>query len=97
MDIPRIPIYGENLDDIVGVLHVRDILKHLQDPELLKEKLGDLVREPIFVSQEKRMNSLLKEMQAKNTHMAIVIDEFGGFEGCVTMEDLIEEIDWRDL
>jgi len=88
----RIPIYGNNLDDIVGVLHVRDILKHLQDPELQKKKLGDLVREPIFVSQEKRMNSLLKEMQAKNTHMAIVIDEFGGFEGCVTMEDLIEEI-----
>ena len=88
----RIPIYGKNLDDIVGVLHVRDILKHLQDPELQKKKLGDLVREPIFVSQEKRMNSLLKEMQARNTHMAIVIDEFGGFEGCVTMEDLIEEI-----
>ena len=88
----RIPIYGKNLDDIVGVLHVRDILKHLQDPELLQEKLGDLVRDPIFVSQEKRMNSLLKEMQEKNTHMAIVVDEFGGFEGCVTMEDLIEEI-----
>jgi len=88
----RIPIYGKNLDDIVGVLHIRDILKHLQDPELLKEKLVDLVRTPIFVSQEKQVNSLLKEMQAKNTHIAIVIDEFGGFEGCVTMEDLIEEI-----
>ena len=88
----RIPIYGKNLDDIVGVLHVRDILKHLMEPEFQKRKLGEFVREPIFVSQEKRMSSLLKEMQAKNTHMAIVVDEFGGVEGCVTMEDLIEEI-----
>ncbi|WP_420545301.1 hemolysin family protein [Nitrosopumilus sp.] len=88
----RIPTYGKNLDDIVGVLHVRDILKHLMEPEFQKRKLGEFVREPIFVSQEKRMSSLLKEMQAKNTHMAIVVDEFGGVEGCVTMEDLIEEI-----
>ncbi|MDH3313789.1 MAG: hemolysin family protein [Nitrosopumilus sp.] len=88
----RIPIYNKNMDDIVGVLHVRDILKHLLEPEFQKRKLGEFVRNPIFVSQEKRMSSLLKEMQAKNTHMAIVVDEFGGVEGCVTMEDLIEEI-----
>ena len=88
----RVPIYGNSLDDIVGVLHVRDILKHLKDQELLKEKVGDLVREPIFVSQEKPMSNLLKQMQAKNMHMAIVVDEFGGVEGIVTMEDLIEEI-----
>ena len=88
----RIPIYEKNTDDIVGVLHVRDILKHLLEPEFQKRKLGELVRKPIFVSQEKRMSALLKEMQAKNTHMAIVVDEFGGVEGCVTMEDLIEEI-----
>jgi len=62
------------------------------EPEFEKRKLGEFVRAPIFVSQEKRMSSLLKEMQAKNTHMAIVVDEFGGVEGCVTMEDLIEEI-----
>jgi len=88
----RIPIYNKNMDDIIGVLHVRDILKHLLEPEFQKRKLGEFVRNPIFVSQEKRMSSLLKEMQAKNTHMAIVVDEFGGVEGCVTMEDLIEEI-----
>ena len=88
----RIPVYGKDLDDIVGILHVRDILKHLKDEELQKKKIGELVREPIFVSQEKRMSSLLKQMQAKNTHMAIVVDEFGGVEGLVTMEDLIEEI-----
>ena len=88
----RIPIYDKNLDDIVGILHVRDILKYLKDEELQKKHLGDLVREPIYVSQEKRMSALLKQMQAKNTHMAIVVDEFGGVEGIVTLEDLIEEI-----
>lgn len=88
----RIPVYGKDLDDIVGILHVRDILKYLKDAELQKKHLGELVREPIYVSQEKRMSDLLKQMQAKNTHMAIVIDEFGGVEGIVTMEDLIEEI-----
>ncbi|MDH3502418.1 MAG: hemolysin family protein [Nitrosopumilus sp.] len=88
----RIPIYGKDLDDIIGILHVRDILKHLKDVELQKKNLEELVRKPIYVSQEKRMSSLLKQMQAKNTHMAIVVDEFGGVEGIVTLEDLIEEI-----
>lgn len=88
----RIPIYGKDQDDIVGILHVRDILTHLKEPELQKKSLKEFVREPIYVSQEKRMSSLLKEMQAKNTHMAIVVDEFGGVEGLVTLEDLIEEI-----
>ena len=88
----RIPVYGENLDDIVGILHVRDILIHLKDSEFHKKKIKDFVRDPIYVSQEKKMSALLKEMQNKNTHMAIVIDEFGGVEGIVTMEDLIEEI-----
>ncbi len=88
----RIPIYKKNLDNIVGILHVRDILTHLKEPELQKKQLHELVREPIYVSQEKRMSNLLREMQAKNTHMAIVVDEFGGVEGLVTLEDLIEEI-----
>ena len=88
----RIPIYGKNYDDIIGILHVRDLLKHLKDSELSKKKIRDFVREPIYVSQEKKMSTLLKEMQSKNTHMAIVVDEFNGVEGIVTMEDLIEEI-----
>jgi len=88
----RFPVYGKNLDDIVGILHVRDIFAHLKDQELSKMKLGDLVRKPIFVSQEKMMSDLLREMQAKTSHMAIVVDEFGGVEGVVTLEDLIEEI-----
>lgn len=88
----RIPIYGKNLDDIIGILHVRDIFAHLKDKELSQKKLGELIREPIFVSQEKMMSELLREMQSKTTHMAIVVDEFGGVEGVVTLEDLIEEI-----
>ena len=88
----RIPIYGKDRDDIIGILHVRDLLKHLKDSELQKKKIKDFVREPIYVSQEKKMSTLLKEMQSKNTHMAIVVDEFNGVEGLVTMEDLIEEI-----
>ncbi len=88
----RIPIYGKDRDDIIGILHVRDLLKHLKDSELQKKKIKDFVREPNYVSQEKKMGTLLKEMQSKNTHMAIVVDEFNGVEGLVTMEDLIEEI-----
>ena len=88
----RIPIYGKDRDDIIGILHVRDLLKHLKDSELQHKKIKDFVRDPIYVSQEKKMSTLLKEMQAKNTHMAIVVDEFGGVEGIVTLEDLIEEI-----
>ncbi|MFB5598117.1 MAG: hemolysin family protein [Nitrosopumilaceae archaeon] len=88
----RIPIYGKNLDDIIGILHVRDILKHIKEPELQKRSLKEFVREPIYVSQEKRLSNLLRQMQAKNTHLAIVVDEFGGVEGLVTLEDLIEEI-----
>jgi len=88
----RIPIWGENLDEILGILHVRDLLTHLKDPELQKKKIKEFVRKPIYVSQEKKMSTLLSEMQMKNTHLAIVVDEFGGVEGIVTMEDLIEEI-----
>lgn len=87
----RIPLYGENKDEIVGILHVRDILKQLEKNQKLIS-LQQIARKPIFVSQEKRISDLLKEMQGRQTHMAIVLDEFGGVEGCVTLEDLIEEI-----
>ncbi len=87
----RIPLYGDNKDEIVGILHVRDILKQLEKNQKLIT-LQQIARRPIFVSQEKRISDLLKEMQGRQTHMAIVLDEFGGVEGCVTLEDLIEEI-----
>ncbi len=87
----RIPIYKETTDQIVGILHVRDLLKHLEKGEKMIN-LESVARKPIFVSQEQRTSKLLREMQGKQTHMAIVVDEFGSVEGCVTLEDLLEEI-----
>ena len=72
-------------------MNVRDVLKSLEQDQKVVS-LESIMREPIFVSQEKRVSDLLKEMQGRQTHMAIVMDEFGGVEGCVTLEDLLEEI-----
>jgi len=87
----RIPVYSENRDNIIGIVHVRDVLKSLEHDEKVIS-LESIMREPVFVSQEKMVSDLLKEMQGRQTHMAIVVDEFGGVEGCVTLEDLLEEI-----
>jgi len=87
----RIPVFGETRDDIVGFVHVRDILKELEGENKMKT-LEQIARKPVFASQEKMVSSLLKEMKGRKTHMAIVIDEHGGVEGLVTLEDLIEEI-----
>lgn len=87
----RIPIYKETTDQVVGILHVRDLLKHLEKGEKMIN-LESVARKPIFVSQEQKTSKLLREMQGKQTHMAIVVDEFGSVEGCVTLEDLLEEI-----
>jgi len=87
----RIPIYGKNRDEIVGIIHVRDILKQLEKDQKMIP-LDEVAREPIFASQEKMVSSLLTEMKGRQMHMAIVIDEFGGVEGLVTLEDIIEEI-----
>lgn len=87
----RIPIYGANPDDIVGFVHVRDVLKELESDNKMKT-LEQISRKPVFVSQEKMVSALLKEMKGRKTHMAIVVDEHGGVEGLVTLEDLIEEI-----
>jgi len=87
----RIPIYGESKDEIVGIVHVRDILKYLEKDEKMVI-LKKIARKPIFSSQEKKVSDLLKEMQGRQIHMAIVLDEFNGVEGCVTLEDLVEEI-----
>jgi len=87
----RIPIYADTKDDIVGFIHARDILKVLEkDNKMIS--LEQISRKPVFASQEKMVSSLLKEMQGRRTHMAIVIDEHNGVEGLVTLEDLVEEI-----
>jgi CBS domain containing-hemolysin-like protein len=87
----RIPIYGSSQDDIVGFIHVRDVLKELEKENKMKT-LEQISRKPVFVSQEKMVSALLKEMKGRKTHMAIVVDEHGGVEGLVTLEDLLEEI-----
>ncbi len=88
----RIPIYGESLDDIIGIVHVIDLVKAvLQNQKELK--VADVVTNKIkFVSQEKRVLDLLREMQQEKIHMAVVVDEYGGIDGLVTIEDLLEEI-----
>lgn len=87
----RIPIYGNTSDDIVGFIHVRDVLKELEKDNKMAS-LEQIARKPVFASQEKMVSALLKEMKGRKTHMAIVVDEHGGVEGIVTLEDLLEEI-----
>ena len=88
----RIPIYGDSLDDIVGIVHVIDLVKGVLQKQS-DIKAGDIVSDKIkFVAPEKGVLDLLKEMQQDKIHMAMVVDEYGGIDGLVTIEDLLEEI-----
>ncbi|WP_025724805.1 hemolysin family protein [Acholeplasma granularum] len=89
----RFPVYEETLDKIVGTLHVKDLLKYLRenpDPNIFN--IHEILRDPLFVPQSKNTRELFKEMKLTKTHIAIVIDEYGGTAGIITLEDLIEEI-----
>ncbi len=86
----RIPVYDGTLDNIVGVLHIKALIPYIDKGEPENFSLKDIINEPYFVPQSKKANDLLKELQNEKTHMAIVIDEYGGTAGIVTMEDLIE-------
>jgi putative hemolysin len=86
----RIPVYKDNLDNIVGVIYAKDILNLLQNQELII--LEDIIRKPYFVPDSKKISELLREFQKKRVHLAIVLDEFGGTAGLITLEDIIEEI-----
>lgn len=87
----RIPIYRENIDDIIGIVYAKDLLRALTNG-VREPKLTDLLREPMFIPESKRLDQLLAEMRSTRTHMAIVVDEYGGTAGLVTIEDLLEEI-----
>ncbi len=87
----RIPLTGENIDDIVGLLYARDLLT-LYDQAAPPRPAKELAHDAYFVPETKAISELLREMQAKQKHLAIVVDEFGGTAGVVTIEDLIEEI-----
>lgn len=86
----RIPVYEGTLDNIIGVVHIRALIQYIDKISPEKFNLADIINEPYFVPQTKKANDLLKELQSEKTHMAIVIDEYGGTAGIVTMEDLIE-------
>ncbi|MCG6945848.1 MAG: hemolysin family protein [Deltaproteobacteria bacterium] len=85
----RFPVYADNIDDIIGILHVKDLLSSWGEEHL---DLQDIVRTPYFIPETKKISHLLKELRDKKSHMAIVIDEYGGVAGLVTIEDIIEEI-----
>ncbi|HTJ51604.1 MAG TPA: gliding motility-associated protein GldE [Cyclobacteriaceae bacterium] len=86
----RIPVYTESLDKIEGVLYIKDLLPYLDQSE--KFEWQKLLRPGFFVPESKKIDSLLKDFQAKRIHMAIVVDEYGGTSGLITLEDIIEEI-----
>jgi len=87
----RIPVFEESIDNIVGILYDKDLLKYLRENEQ-RVSLKDIARKAIFVPESKRADDLLREFQRKKVHMAIVLDEYGGTAGLVTIEDILEEI-----
>jgi CBS domain containing-hemolysin-like protein len=89
----RIPVVGENLDDIVGVAYLKDMARRAQDPDRARTTpVGDVMRPVSYVPESKPVDELLREMQAARSHIAVVIDEYGGTAGLVTIEDILEEI-----
>lgn len=86
----RLPVYRENLDTIEGILYVKDLLAHLKEKQDFQWQ--SLLRPAYFVPETKKINDLLEEFQIKKVHLAIVVDEYGGTSGIVTMEDILEEI-----
>ena len=86
----RIPVYEENIDNIVGMLFIKDLLANVKKKE--KVKISKIIREPYFVSENKPIDELFRDLQKNKHQLAIVLDEYGGTAGLVTMEDIIEEL-----
>src|SRR5690606_15519515 len=86
----RIPVYESNFDNVVGILFIKDLLPNLTKSDDFKWQ--ELLRKPFFVPENKKIDDLLKEFQGMKVHMAIVVDEYGGSSGLVTLEDVLEEI-----
>ncbi len=85
----RIPVYKENFDNVIGILYVKDLLPYIEKDAY---NWQSLVRPPFFIPESKKINDLLQEFQHKKIHMAVIVDEYGGTSGIVTLEDIIEEI-----
>ncbi|MBX2836653.1 MAG: CBS domain-containing protein [Gammaproteobacteria bacterium] len=88
----RFPVINEDKDDVIGVLLAKDVLRYTAGDNDNNFAIEDIIREPTFTPETKRLNVLLKEFRAKRNHMAIVLDEYGGVAGLVTIEDVLEEI-----
>ena len=86
----RIPVYQDSIDNIRGILYIKDLLPHLSKPDTFRWQ--SLIRPPYFVPETKKIDDLLREFQENKVHIAIVVDEFGGTSGLITMEDILEEI-----
>lgn len=85
----RVPVYRNSLDNVVGILYLKDLLPHSEEQDLYWQKL---LRKAYFIPENKKLDDLMQEFQVKKVHMAIVVDEYGGTTGIVTLEDIIEEI-----
>jgi magnesium and cobalt transporter len=88
----RIPVYSDNLDHIVGILHAKDLLAHWGKTSDDGFCLKDIIRQPLFVPQSMAIEQLLTVFNRERTHLAVVVDEYGGTAGVITMEDVLEEI-----
>src|SRR5699024_5892824 len=85
----RIPVYEDSLDSVKGILYIKDLLPYLDDDIFAWQ---GLLREPYFVPENKKLDDLLNEFKDRRNHLAIVVDEYGGTSGLISMEDIIEEI-----
>src|SRR3954447_1252486 len=90
----RIPVIGENVDDVVGIVYLKDLVRRTKNGQDSRNgpRVEDLMRTPTFVPESKPVDELLRDMQAQRIHMAIVVDEYGGVAGLLTIEDILEEI-----
>jgi len=89
-DHSRFPVYQDTVDNVIGILHVKDVLKALLNDKPFE--INTMVRKPYFVPVSKHIDDLLRELRRKRIHIAVVVDEYGGVSGIVSMEDIIEEI-----
>ena len=92
MKYSRIPVYDGDSDNIIGIMHIKDYLLTALDKGIENVDIKKILREPHFIPETKNIDTLFVELQKKKQHMAILIDEYGGFSGIVTLEDLIEQI-----
>ena len=88
----RVPVVAGNLDQVEGILHIKDVLRLVQDTENNNSDWTPLLRQPIFIAPSMRVLDLLQEMRIKQLHLALVVDEYGGTDGLITIENLVEEI-----